>query len=192
MARGKDLTAPRRYRSGTAAAVSIVLIGVALAAAWLLVAPAVLAPAEEALQGPLASAGVAPPAPAALVEGVKVSGSFQASQPRDPFRPLIEEGSPVPAPVEQGGGGENGESGDDGEDGDGSFAPSGTRVTLVEVREVGGVPRATVTVDGTSYEVGEGDTFAENFRVVSLEEDEGVFLFGDNAFELSVGQSILK
>jgi hypothetical protein len=54
------------------------------------------------------------------------------------------------------------------------------------------VLRATVIVDSTTYDVGEGDTFAGSFMVVSLDTDSGVFLYGDNAFELSVGQEILK
>lgn len=164
--------------NGSAAALAILLIGVAGAALWLLVAPDLLAPGRGRIRGPLPSTSAAPPAPAALVEGAKIAGQFQTSQPRDPFRPLIDE--ETGAPVEPGGVGEDG------------FAPSDTQVTLVEIREVDGVLRATVTVDGTSYDVGEGDTFADNFQVVSLEEDSGVFLFGDNAFELDVGQSILK
>ena len=47
-------------------------------------------------------------------------------------------------------------------------------------------------VDGTTYDVGVDDTFADTFRVVSLDTDSGVFLNGDNAFTLSVGQQILK
>jgi hypothetical protein len=63
---------------------------------------------------------------------------------------------------------------------------------LIEIRDVEGVLRATVKVDDTDYDVGVGDTFAGSFKVVSLDPDSGVFLYGDNAFELSVGQEILK
>ncbi|MGH8937476.1 MAG: hypothetical protein ACRDXD_14640 [Acidimicrobiia bacterium] len=177
----------RPYRTGTATATAILLIGTAAAAAWLLAAPMVLGPGGGRLFGPLPSTSAAPPAPAALVEGVKVAGSFQTSQPRDPFRPLITEDGQVtgaPPPATPGAPGTTTPGG--------GFAPSGQRVALIEIREVGGVLRATVTVDGTTFEVGEGDTFAGNFKVVSLDEDSGVFLFGDNAFELSVGQAILK
>ena len=65
-------------------------------------------------------------------------------------------------------------------------------MSLVETRDVSGVWRATVNVDGTDYDVGVGDTFAGDFKVVSLDADGGVFLYGDNAFELSEGQEILK
>ena len=47
-------------------------------------------------------------------------------------------------------------------------------------------------VDSTSYDVGEGEAFGGSYMVVSLDTDGGVFLYGDNAFELSVGQEILK
>ena len=169
----------RRRNSGTAAAVAILLIGLAVAGAWALVAPSVFGASDPVLDGPLADSTVAAPAAVELIEGVKVLSSFQVSQPRDPFKPLITEDS-----VTGDGGNGNG-------DGNG-FEPSGTRVTLVEVRDVEGVWRATVTVDGTEYDVGVGVTFAGNFKVVSLDPDSGVFLYGDNAFELSVGQEILK
>ena len=167
----------RTRNTGTAAAVAILLIGVALAGAWIVVAPSVFGSADPVLDGPLAESTVAAAATSQLIEGVKVLSSFQISQPRDPFKPLITEESAT-------GGGDTG-------NGDG-FEPSGTRVTLVEIRDVAGVLRATVKVDGTDYDVGVGDTFATDFRVVSLDPDSGVFLFGDNAFELSVGQEILK
>ncbi len=40
--------------------------------------------------------------------------------------------------------------------------------------------------------MGVGETFAGSYRVVSLTEEMGVFMFGDNAFQLNVGQQILK
>lgn len=165
----------REHRSGTAAALAILLIGVALAAGWLMVAPTVFGEDEPVLGGPLAGSELAAPAAAGLIEGMQVLGALQISQPRDPFRPLITEDSAA-----------------GGDGGDGGFQPSGTTVRLVEIRDVEGVLRATVEVNNTSYDVGVGDTFAGSFKVVSLDPDGGVFLFGDNAFELSVGQQILK
>jgi len=114
---------------------------------------------------------------------VGVVESLQVSQPRDPFRPLITEDSPIA--------GQPGVGGDPGDAGD-SFDPTGTTITLQDIRDVSGVLRATITVNGTSYDVGVGDTFAEVYKVVSLSETKGVFMFGDTAFELSVGQQILK
>jgi hypothetical protein len=70
--------------------------------------------------------------------------------------------------------------------------PDQTRVTLHEIRDESGVRKAVVEVDGETFTVGVGDTFAEDFKVVSLTDDSGVFMYRDNVFTLAVGQSILK
>ncbi|MEX1288387.1 MAG: hypothetical protein AB1Z57_10660 [Acidimicrobiia bacterium] len=169
-----------RPRSGLATALAILLIGVGFAAAWWAVAPTVLGadtPTIGSLDGAYAETVVADAAPAAaLSEGVRISTSIQVAQPRDPFRPLVSDG------------------------GGGGAVDPGDRLTfgLVSVNEVDGVPRAVVQVDNVEYTVGVGDTFAGNFKVVSLTPSDdgssasGVFQFGDNTFEASVGQSILK
>jgi hypothetical protein len=162
-------------RTGRATVIAILLIGVGVAIAWWLVAPSILGATSPILQGPLAPVA-APPAAEALSGPSPATGSFQTAQPRDPFRPLITESS----------------SSTDTTSGTGTYEPSGTRVQLIAISNVGGVLRATVIVDSTTYDVGVGDTFATSFMVVSLDTDSGVFLYGDNAFELSVGQEILK
>ena len=63
---------------------------------------------------------------------------------------------------------------------------------LLEVRDEAGGKVAVVEVDGQTYTVGVGDTFATNFKVVSLTDNGGVFTYGSSAFTLAVGQSILK
>jgi hypothetical protein len=163
-------------RSGWAAAIAILLIGTAVAVSWLLVAPSIFGGSAPVLGGPLAPSGIQSPAAAAGLSPAPVTGSFQLAQPRDPFRPLITETSQTGTT----------------DGGSGTFEPSGTRVQLIAITDVGGVLRATVQVDSTTYDVGEGETFADSFMVVSLSTDSGVFLYGDNAFELSVGQEILK
>lgn len=175
--------------NGTFAAVSIVLIGLALSIAWLMLTQPDSA-VNEALAGPLAGAEVATAVEAPLIEGIRIESSLQFSQPRDPFRPLITEES-----VGAGGSTDpdtDGTSDGTDDDTDGQDTDSGTTVTLQEIRDVNGTRRATVVVDGVSYDVGVGDSFAGTFMVVSLDETGGVFLNGDNAFELSVGQQILK
>jgi hypothetical protein len=170
-----------RPRSGMATAVAILLIGLGFAAAWWAVAPSVLGveqtPAGVGLGGAYAETIVADAAPAAaLSEGVRISASIQVAQPRDPFRPLVSDGG-----------------------GDGTTTPD-DRLTfgLVSVNEVDGVPRAVVQVENVEYTVGVGDTFAGNFKVVSLtpadgdDSAAGVFQYGDNTFEASAGQTILK
>ncbi len=128
------------------------------------------------LSGPLAGTETIEAQAADLIEGMRIESGLQFSQPRDPFRPLITEES---------------QPGDPG-DPDDPDDPDGISITLQEIRDVNGTLRATVIVDGTTYDVGVDDTFADTFRVVSLDTDSGVFLNGDNAFTLSVGQQILK
>jgi len=167
------------HSSRVAAAVAIMMIGLAVAMGWLLFSGGIIGGTGDAiLDGPLADTEIVTAAPAALVEGMRIESAIQFSQPRDPFRPLITED----AVAGEGTGGTGGTGG----------ATNGSTVTLQEINEVDGILRATVVVDGVTYIVGVGDTFAGTFQVVSLDEDSGVFLNGDNAFELSVGQQILK
>jgi hypothetical protein len=71
--------------------------------------------------------------------------------------------------------------------------PQGTRVAMLDAPFTEGGRRvANVRVGSTVYKVGDGDTFATSFRVVSLDANCGVFLFGDNRFTLCAGQEILK
>lgn len=181
-----------RHRSGMASAMAILLIGIGFAAAWWAVAPSVLGVDRTgaqgvSLQGDFAETVVADAAPvAALSEGIRISTSIQVSQPRDPFRPLTSDSG------SGGGGGGTGGGG-------GSTVPD-DRLTfgLVSVTTVDGTTRAVVKVDNVEYTVGVGDTFAGNFKVVSLTpsatstQASGVFQFGDSTFEARVGQSILK
>ncbi len=160
---------------------ALVLLATAAAATFIVVGSGLLwAGAGEdpspVVQAP-ASPAEAPASPIGVVE------SLQLSQPRDPFRPLITEDSPFAGIPGVGGEPATGDNG---------FTPSGTTITLQQIRDVGGTLRATVTVNGVSYDVGVGDTFAGSYKVVSLSETKGVFMFGDSAFELSVGQQILK
>jgi hypothetical protein len=112
----------------------------------------------------------------------------QAFEGKDPFQPLVvaiapgPSGSPTPQPsgsvtgVNPGGGG----------------TTSATTVTLLDVRKVGGKLVATVEVDGKDYNVSVGQTFATNFRVISLSSSCGTFVFGDERFSLCIGQQVNK
>lgn len=174
----------RAQRStGTATAVAILLVGVGLAIAWLGIAPAVFGAGANAYL-PSADAPVAAAAPvqeaAPLASGQAIGTNLQTSQPRDPFRPLIFEGDAS------------------------SLAPgSGGRTGItfsVESITTGENPVVNVVVNGNSYQVGVGETFAGAYKVISItppDEDAGtlgraVFLFGDNSFEVVEGQEILK
>jgi hypothetical protein len=173
--------APRRSKAFVAFAVAVMLLATAVASAWAVLDSGLLQPGEApVLAGPLA--GVIEAEALEAAGSIVIVDNAQISQPRDPFRPLITEDSPVF--------GQPGVGGTPGGAGDG-FTPT-TTIALTEIRDVGGVLRATVTVNGDTYDVGVGETFAGSYRVVSLTEDTGVFMFGDNAFQLTVGQQILK
>ena len=166
--------------NGLAAVVAILMVGVAVAMGWLILSGTVFPSTNQILTGPLAGTEEISIQSPQLIEGMRIESAFQYSQPRDPFRPLISDLEGV-----------EGETGD-GTETDPEAQTDGISVTLQEIRDVNGTFRATVIVDGVTYDVGVDDTFADTFQVVSLTADSGVFLNGDNAFTLSVGQQILK
>ncbi len=173
--------------------VSLVLVATAVASMWLMASAGVFTATEQPIPGAPTTDSTQPAAANSGSERI-ISG-FQVSQPRDPFEPLI------------GGGGGGGDGATTTTVGGGATtttvaggattttagdSPDGIRVVLLEVREESGELVAVVEVDGETSTVGVGDTFATSFKVVSLTETGGVFTFGDSAFTLSVGQSILK
>lgn len=171
-------------RPFAAAAVAVLMLAAAALLSWMVVTSGVLSATPAAADTPASAqpaspvVEVQPAAPPAAV----VSGGFQVSQPRDPFKPLVDEDSPV----------DDGGVGGPGDDDNGNGTDTASKVTLVQVRDVSGVMRATMEVNGVRYDVGVGETFAVSYKVISLEVDSGVFTLGDKAFELSVGQEILK
>lgn len=68
------------------------------------------------------------------------------------------------------------------------------RVALLDVFTQRGRVMASVRVNDTVYRVGEGETFAGNYKVVSLSASTecGRFLFGDSQFRLCRGEETLK
>ena len=181
-------------RTFAAVVVGVLFVGTAFASVWLMASAGVFTGGESAL--PQAPAVGAVTDDVALGP-INVTENFQIAQPRDPFEPLVTApgGGDTTVPDEgttttTGGGGTTTTAGgatttvdDD---------PDGVRVVLLEVRDEDGVLVAVVEVDGETFTVGVGDTFADTFKVVSLTDNGGVFTFGDNAFTLAVGQSILK
>lgn len=186
-------------RTLAAFTVGVLLVGTAFASVWLMASAGVFTGGERAL----------PQSPAAdtissdVVSGpIRVTDDFQVAQPRDPFEPLITSpggGDTTPATdpgdttTTTGGGGDTSTTAP-GDTTTSTFddTPDGVRVVLLEVRDEDGAFVAVVEVDGETFTVGVGDTFATTFKVVSLTDNGGVFTFGDNAFTLAVGQSILK
>lgn len=182
--------------------VALLLVGTAVASVWLMASAGVFTGGESALPGAPAPSGTIVGAPGG---SIAVSPGFQVAQPRDPFEPLVTSppgggdgdttstsaGGTTTATTTGGGttstttGGSTTTTtkGDD---------PDGIRVMLLEVRDQSSGRVAVVEVDGITYTVKVGDTFATNFKVVSLTTNGGVFTYGDSAFTLAVGQSILK
>lgn len=172
----------RRGATGSATAIAIALVGLGLAVGWLAIAPAVFGAGARAYVPSAAAAPESAPvaSAAALASGDAIAVNLQTSQPRDPFRPLILDGDLL---------------------GNGSGGRNGITFRVISAEsDANGVPSVTVELNGVSYTVGVGDTFAGAYKVISItpgDADAGtlgraVFLFGDNAFEVVEGQEILK
>jgi hypothetical protein len=174
--------------------VALLLIVTGLASSWVLVTSGVFGSQATAIQGPLAGAATADTPAIEVGDGARVLFNAQLSQPRDPFKPLVDENSPLVGVPGAGGGTlpSDGGDGTDGGNGDDGFEPGTTTIQLVEIRDVDGVFRATIVVNGVTFDVGVGDTFAGVYQVVSIDEDSVVIRFGDSVFTLTVGQQILK
>jgi hypothetical protein len=117
---------------------------------------------------------------------------------KNPFEPVIQIETPTTAPngststtptTSGGGGGTTTTTTEPSNN-----PPPGQTVTLIDVfRDSSGAVKASVRVGSTAYTVSEGDTFANgSYRVVSLDDPCGQFLFGDSPFRLCVGEQTLK
>ena len=136
--------------------------------------------------------------------------TFEVFAPKDPFKPVISEatagdtgttvttGAPATdTGTTDGTGGTTSPSGgsDIGRGADGGGGGSsvgGHRVRLIDTITSGGEARARVQVDGTVYTVSEGDRFADNFELLSVNGQCASMLFGDDQFSLCEGEEILK
>ena len=183
-------------RSLTATFVALLMVATGVLAVWLLTGSGIFASSAPRLDGPLAGVTEATGGTGSEA-GLPLASGFQVSQPRDPFRPLTSEPpattSTLPGQTTTTTPGQTTTTSPEGTttttEG---FEPQETRVVLLEIREEAGLRKAVLTVDGTTYTVGVGETFAGSFKVVSLAESSGVFQYGDSAFTLAVGQAILK
>jgi len=196
-------------RTLLAVTISLVMVATAVASLWLMASAGVFSAGDTAL--PHASAGVVDETVTPATVGGPV-GEARLVQPRDPFRPLIDPTTTQPGDsgdtsTTQPGDTSTTQPGDTSttQPGDTTTTtepgettttvgdqPQGTRVVLLEVRDDDGVFTAVLTVDGETYTAGVGENFAEQFKVISLDADGGVFTYGDSAFSLAVGQAILK
>ncbi len=120
--------------------------------------------------------------------------TFEVFAPKDPFRPLVRVAAASGATTGRTGSGSTDGTGTSGSLG-GAAAESdigGHSVKLVDAFVQGGRNRARVNVDGTVYTVDEGERFAENFELVSVQGSCVTMLFGDDQFTLCEGEEILK
>ena len=136
----------RRGATGSVTAIAIALVGLGLAVGWLAIAPAVFGVGAQAYAPSLVAAPQSAPvaSASALVSGDALAVNLQTSQPRDPFRPLILDGDLLA----NGSGGRNGI----------------TFRVISAGSDADGVPSVTVELNGVSYTVGVGDTFAGAYR----------------------------
>lgn len=71
--------------------------------------------------------------------------------------------------------------------------PSGTEVVLRDVFSGSDqIPTLIVAVDDLTYEVREGDVFADRFQVLTIDGTCVTFLFGDSRFALCEGESVIR
>lgn len=184
--------------------VSVLLVGTAVASVWLMGSAGVFSGGGTGLP---AAPGGSVPITAAPVTPVSVSPGVQVAQPRNPFEPLVtappttETTAPDGSTTTTAAGGSTTTTvgGSTTSTTAGSTTtttkgnePDGIRVKLLEIRNETSGRVAVVEVDGVAYTVKVGNTFATSFKVVSLTSNGGVFTYGDSAFSLAVGQSILK
>jgi hypothetical protein len=181
------------------------LAGVLLLIVGLLVLRPLLGGTEQEVAAPPAvTAGAAPATTPQLIgpsTSVAPTGEAAGSV-KDPFRPLV--GAGTAAAASESGVTATGDSGAvtpttiatqstvPGAAAGTATAPGGAtadhKVTLVDIS--GG--SAKVSVDGTSYTVQEGESFAGDYRAVDIGSECATFESGTTPFTLCKGEAVLK
>ena len=146
-------------------------------------------PVTAATAAPATTPQVATPSASSAPEGA-------AGSVKDPFRPLVSSGATA-ATTQSGltpsGTGAATQSTVPGAAAGTASTPGGgatadRKVTLVNV--AGG--KAKVTVDGRSYTVEEGESFASRYRAVDIGSECATFESGTTPFTLCEGEAVLK
>lgn len=179
---------------------------VVIALLWLFVLGPLTGGDDEVVVAPVPTRAPVTPTPSPLPEDDALyPENSEVYSSRDPFAQLVagsvegDAGSPSPGGVPPVTGGPTPSSSPSpsgsGSGGGGSRSGSsaevgGTEIKLIDVYDE--ATRAVVTVNGRSYDVEEGETFAERFRLLDLTDDCGTFLFGDSRFVLCEGDEIRK
>jgi hypothetical protein len=205
MATPTEPTDRSRNVSGQQVAIAVGVLVALLAAAWFFLlrdsggtsaAPAPKAASSESAQKGKADKGGKQAASRKDTKKKKDRApveSFEVFAPKDPFKPLVT-ASTGGSPTGESSGTSESTSTGSGTSGSTSSASEtgGHTVSLVQIFTEGGEQKAQVRVDGTSYTVSEGETFAGSFQLVSIEETCASVLFGDDQFTLCEGEEILK
>ncbi len=134
--------------------------------------------------------------------------TFQLALARDPFEPVVPEEEPAgsdPAdpsdpssPSDPSDPSSPSDPSDPGAGADGTCTSGyevvcdGRVITVISVSELNGEPTAVVQVDTMRYDVFEGDTFADDFWVLSISPDEVRLLYGERVVRILVGDNALK
>jgi hypothetical protein len=161
----------------------VLVVGAAVTLFWLTAGGGDRSRQSESSTSQLGAIGQ-PSAPIEQPANNVAGGAVETSElfaPKDPFDPLISTSS-------QAGGRTAGSSARS------SRGPAGIgerKVLLVaSTSRHGG--SAEVRVDGTSYTVARGETFADHFKLLAASGDCVAMLFGDQEFTLCEGDEILK
>jgi hypothetical protein len=186
---------------------------VVIAVLWLFVIGPRMGGGDDVVVAPVPTRAPLTPAPSPLPDDDSLyPESSEVFSARDPFAQLVaaeaEAGvgavptpgnvAPIPGGGTPGTGGAGpsdspspGRSGGGGAPRAGSSAEvGGTEIKLIDVYDE--ATRAVVTVNGRSYDVAEGEPFAQRFRLLDLTGECGTFLFGDSRFVLCEGDEIRK
>ena len=189
--------------STTSPAVSkplIIVLGaiVALAALFFLVIDPMLLSADVESESEAAALPVVPGSAAASPEPVateepseEASGepapeTFEIYSVRDPFQQLVQvapvasaTATPTPEPS-------------DSEDPQATATATSTTVSMDQVGTDEGVLTASVTVDGQSFEVREGEAISGSFTLLAVAGQCGTFADGGEQFTLCQGEQIVR
>lgn len=145
----------------------------------------------------VATAGSAESAPPAAPPEPPTE-TFEVFESKDPFRPLV-----LPPTLggtgtstgttSSGGTTSGGTTTSTGGGAAGGAAPTGgQQVTLLDVFSDGAANKAQIKVGSTVYTVVVGETFATNFKLVSISGTCTTLLHGDDKFTLCEGEQVFK
>lgn len=124
-----------------------------------------------------------------------VSESYQQYSARNPFKCTFGCQSSGGSSTTTGGtttGGTSASPSPQGGSTSGTQQASSSSLTLSEIVRDGSTQKAIVKVNGTTYTVGAGESFASNYKVTKISGSCASFLQGDSPFTLCTGQSVLK